>query len=56
MLDIMHNSTTFFHTCLAYRCHRLLLFYTTFIKLGLDWALEGQCKAKPTGLIFLYMF
>ena len=54
-LDVTHKLLDqFVHTCHPYRHHWLLPFYTTFTDLA--WRSEGQCKAKPIGLIFLQVF
>ena len=49
-------STTFFHTCHAYRHHWLLPFYTTFTDLDFGWGSQGWCKAKPQGFVFIFKF
>ena len=49
-------STTFFHTCHAYRHHWLLPFCTTVTDLDLAWELQDQRKVKRTDFIFLHTF
>ena len=56
MLDIMKNiCTEFFHTCCACRQQSRLPFYTTFSDFTLT-GVQGLCKAKPHGFIFLHTF
>ena len=49
-------SIIIFYVCLAYKHHWLLPFCITFSDLELGWGSQGQRKAKPFFLIFVYTF